>query len=156
MRWVTTDFGRYALCPTQLLAAWGGEEADVAIVDDAGRIGFEGRDVITLAGEPLDVAWIPERLSFVRWISADGDGELAASLDAAIEDPSRWECSAEVELGGSYRLIDSAYPGDYPHAGERIEVEIPPGVYQLLSLSLETPSGDEFRVDRLEPVPAAA
>ncbi|MFE6864986.1 Imm21 family immunity protein [Kitasatospora sp. NPDC057692] len=154
MRWINTDFGYYALCPVELLPSWTGNEADGTVLDDVAGIEFLGRDVVTLSGEPLEVAWIPERFSFVRWISADGDGGIAEGLDAALGDPSRWEHCADVRLGGRYRLIDSACPGDYPHAGESIDVDLPDALYRILSLALETPDG-EFRVDRLEPVPPA-
>ncbi|MFF7458490.1 hypothetical protein [Kitasatospora sp. NPDC008115] len=40
-------------------------------------------------------------------------------------------------------------------AGDSLDVEITAGVHRILSASLETPSGDEFLVDRLEPVTPA-
>ncbi|MFE1905994.1 Imm21 family immunity protein [Streptomyces gardneri] len=149
MRWLETDFGLYALCPDAYVADWEGAEADGTAADSAGKIVLPGHgEVLTLGGDPAPVAYLPDVMTFVRWVAADDEEGLERAVEAAAGS-AEWKDLFEIALGGRYTLLDSAASGSEVEESEVLHIDVPEGRYRVQSL-LITPSDEaEFQLDRL-------
>ncbi|MEU8761065.1 Imm21 family immunity protein [Streptomyces sp. NPDC048659] len=145
-----TDFARYALIPEELLPVWEGTEADQVIGAYVSGFRLAGRDVLTLGGEPLPVAWLAEELTFARWCYADDDTGLVRAVRGAAA-AGGWEDGLSLELGGRYVLTDASYEADRMLGSEVLRVELDPGRYRVQSLVVEPDPDTQFMLERLVP-----
>lgn len=154
MQWLETDFGLYALCPDSYMANWEGTEADVTAGEPVGKITLAGHgELLTLGGEPLNVAFLQRFMTFIRWVAAEDDQGLEEEVEAAMESED-WQDDFEITLGGRYVLLDSAMNGSDVSESDVIRIDIPEGRYRVQSL-LITPAADaEFQLDRLVAIEA--
>lgn len=159
----STDFARYALVPEELLPSWTGTEPDEVMAAYVSAVRVAGRDVLTLGGEPLPVAWLAESLTFARWYAADDDTGLLPAVEEA-KSADGWEDVLQVDLGGRYVLTDAADDGDrilghlrdargvrQPQGPEVLRVEVPSGRYLVQSLLVEPDPDTRFMLERLSP-----
>ncbi|MFE0738007.1 Imm21 family immunity protein [Streptomyces sp. NPDC058855] len=152
MKWLETDFGLYALCPDSYVSAWAGTEADAVAAEPTGRVGLPDHgDVLTFGGEPLPVTYLPQVMTFVRWVAAEDDEGLESAVQTA-QQSSEWQDLFEVSLEGRYTLMDSGVTGDDVEEEDVIHVEVPKGTYRVQSLTIIPDDESEFQLDRLVPV----
>ncbi|RSS82214.1 hypothetical protein EF903_27630 [Streptomyces sp. WAC05292] len=144
-----TDFGYYALCPASRLDGWAGTEADEVFGACVGRIALPGHgEVLTIGGEALPVAYLPESMVFVQDAGSDEGIDVPGEVERALGAPG-WQDAFEISLGGRYFLIDSGVPGAETEEECTVRVDIPRGRYLVRSLVLDLPLG-EFRLHRLQ------
>ncbi|WP_035846777.1 Imm21 family immunity protein [Kitasatospora azatica] len=145
--WLNTDFGRYVLCPASQVGSWQGTEADEVDMDAVGRVRIGGLDALTLAGEPLQICYLADTMTFARQVFADDDELLPGAVRQAVAD-GEWDEGFTVRLGGRYLLMDLALPGA-TGAGESLEIVLPYGLYQVLFTTVTPTEDAQFRLDRL-------
>ncbi|MFI8323838.1 Imm21 family immunity protein [Streptomyces sp. NPDC085529] len=151
MKWLETDFGLYVLCPDSYVSDWAGTEAEAVAAEQTGRVGLPDHgDVLTFGGEPLPVAYLPQVVTFVRWVAAEND----ESLESAVHDAqsSEWQDLFDVSLEGPYTLMDSGVPGDDVSEEDVIRLEVAKGTYRVQSLTVLPDDESVFQLDRLVPV----
>ncbi|MGW0184621.1 Imm21 family immunity protein [Streptomyces sp. NPDC003362] len=64
-------------------------------------VGENGAQALALADEPATSCYLPERRTFLRWLTADSEAGLKAAAEAVLADPTtEWEeCGTWVHAG---------------------------------------------------------
>lgn len=149
--------GPLIVVPRSSVHAWGGctEEGSV-LGDDGGRddydracevedlagviaLGAGDTNALVLADEPARTCFLPEKLLFVRWMSADSEAELFTGVEAVLADPdTAWEDGGLWVTDGSAMLMDSVAVGadlgvDHPDGGwpDAAPVQLPAGRWRV-------------------------
>ncbi|MFD7627000.1 Imm21 family immunity protein [Streptomyces sp. NPDC059851] len=152
MNWLDgTDFGYYALCPAGYVPDWDGTEAHTELEAYINKILLPGHgEVLTIGGEALPVAYLPESMTFVQNVGSDESIDLHGEVERAMTAPG-WQDAVEIVLGGQYALIDALVPGADTEEEYMLRLDVPHGRYRVQSSYLEHPLG-EFYLHRLQAV----
>jgi hypothetical protein len=124
-----TALSRWGGCTMTGIPVGGTETPDdydraCAVQGLAGAIamGVEGIQALVLADEPVKSCYLPEHRTFLRWLAANSEAELATEASRVLADPATaWVDCGTWTTDGPAVLMDSA------NAGSELGVEYPSG-----------------------------
>jgi hypothetical protein len=137
VEWVESGGGPLIAVPEAVLPFWAGADGDETASDydracevdgHVGLLPVGDSAALVLGDEPASTAFLPEHGTFVRWLAADCEDALLATVPAAVA-TADWEPEVRWTVPGTVLLFDAAWPGAACARTDHVRVTLEPGRY---------------------------
>ncbi|MEF9902460.1 immunity 21 family protein [Streptomyces sp. P9-A2] len=139
VEWVESGGGPLIAVPETVLPLWTGADGEETASDydracevdgPVGLLPVGDSTALALGGEPAATAFLPEYATLVRWVAAESEAELLASVPEALR-TAPWQPEVHWQVPGTVLLFDAAWPGPHSADTEHIRLTLTPGRYAV-------------------------
>ncbi|MEU0043964.1 immunity 21 family protein [Streptomyces werraensis] len=139
VEWVESGGGPLVAVPETVLPFWTGADGEefASDYDRACEVdGFVGllpvgdAAALVLGDEPAATAYLPEHSVLVRWVAGHAEGDLLASVPAALAG-AQWQQDTHWQVPGPVVLFDAAWPGAQAEGTGHARLALGPGRYAV-------------------------